>query len=234
MSNAKDIEIKLLKKTKEFTNGKTGEKFTTDTLEGYVTYKGIPVYKASGSRLEDKTYTAKATGKPFTVSKFRLALRNGEDYNDEELKEDGVLFLRLNEQTNRSKGNKFFTVTSEDHYYGKDDERNTKGFRIGNMLVPLNGIIESNTILDQWGDEAHKLNLETANKYAVSMITKDAMADEDVKIGYTASTSDELFTDEELEGLAKQFPYFDRFNGAFNGVDKAAEQAKEKVTPSSF
>jgi len=233
MSNAKDIEIKLLKKTKEFTNGKTGEKFTTDTLEGYVTYKGVPVYKASGSRLEDKTYTAKATGKPFTVSKFRLGLMNGEDYSDEELKEDGVLFLRLEEKTNRSKGNKFFTLTSEDHYYGKDDERNTKGFRIGNMLVPLNGIIESNSILDQWGDEAYRLRLTASNKYAISIITKDALADDADKVGYTASTPDELFTDEELEGLAKQFQYFERFNNAFEGVESKSD-FKAKVVPSSF
>lgn len=233
MSNAKDIEIKLLKKTKEFTNRTTGDKFTNDTLEGYVTYKGVPVYKASGSRLEDKSYTVKETGKPFIVRKFRLNLMNGEDYSDEELKEDGVLFLRLNEQTNRAKGNKFFSVTSEDHYFGKEDERNTKGFRIGNMIVPFNGIIESNSILDQWGDEAYRLKLETSNKYAITILTKDALADEENKVGYTASTPDELFTDEELEGLAKQFPYFERFNNAFEGIEKTVEP-KVKVVPSSF
>lgn len=231
----KDIEGLFFKKTKQFTNKETGELFNKDILDGYFTYKGVPFHRASGFRQEDRTFVSKKTKQPFTVSKFSVKLRNGEDYQDEDLKEDGILTLRLSEQTNRAKGNKFYTLTSEGMWYGKDDPRNTTGFRVGNMLVPLNGIIESHSTKDQWEDDVFRLKLETNNKYAVTMLTNDTLADEDKKAGYTATTPDELFSAEELEGLAKQFPYFERFKKAFDGVEKEDEsKIREKVTPSSF
>jgi hypothetical protein len=233
MSKAKDVEILLFKRLKEFTNRETQEKFTNEVLDGYVTYKGSPVQKVTGNRVEDKTFTVKATGKPFTVSKFRVKFMNGEDFKDEDLKEEGSLSLKIEERTNKEKTSKFYTLSSDDHYFGKDDPRNTKGFRIGNMVLPLSGIIEPNTSVDQFGGDVIKIKLTASNKLSVGRMTNDAMADDDVKVGYTASTPDELYTDEELEGLAKQFPYFARFKQAFDGVKKD-DTVKEKVKPSAF
>lgn len=238
MSKASDVKIKLLVKNKQFTNSKTGEPFTVEALDGYVLYKDVPVLRASGRRIEDKTYKAKKTGKPFTIARYTLNFRNGEDYSDEELKVDGTLFLRREERTNRTHGNKFYAISGDGMYFGKDDERNVDGFKIGNMLLPLNGIIESNSIIDQWGDEANRLLLEASNKYALKKITEDMLKTGDDKVGYTLETPDELFTDEELQGLAQQFNYFERFNTAFEeanrGQKEEAKETKEAIKPASF
>ena len=232
MSNAKDIVIELITKDRELVNGQTQEKFTSTTFEGYALYKGGPIYKVRGKRIADRTHTNKETGKPFTISKIGLSFYNGEEL-DEELRIEGTLYLRLDEKTNRSKGNKFFTVTSEDYWYGKDDKRNTKGLKIGNLHIPLNGIIENSTIVDQWGDKANKLKLSADSKYSLGLITKDMMASDDKRVGYVASTGDELFTPEELTLLKKQFKYYDRFRGIFDGTTKEVV-AKEKILAAPF
>lgn len=232
MSNVKDIEILLFVKKKELTNSTTQEKFTAEIYDGYALYKGMPVKRVRGKRMKDQTYNTKDTGKPFTIKKAYLNFYDGEDL-DIDLKDEGTLYIRLDEKINRSKGNSFIAATSEDLFYSKEDPRNTKGFRLGNLQVPLNGIVESYPTIDQWGDEAQRLRLSADSKYSLNLITKDMFAEN--KVGYVAQTSDELFTQEELEGLAKQFKFFERFNNAFKGeVTKKADSTKEKVVPATF
>lgn len=230
MSSAKDVKILLYKKIREFTNGETGEKFNKEVFDGYVTYKDVPVLRAKGARMEDKSFVNKETKQPFTIKKMYLSFYNGEDLEDD-LRQDGTAYLRLDDKINRSKGNEFTAVTTDSLWFGADDKRNTKGFVLGNLHLPLNGIIESYETEDQWGDKANRLVLTADNKYSMNIITKDMLSED--KIGYTAQTDDELFTDEELQGLAKQFRFFERFKAAFDGKSSSPD-ISEKVIPASF
>ena len=230
MSEATDFEIRLLEKVKEFTNSKTGEKFKTSTLDGYVTYKGNPILKANGRRMEDRTYNSKKTGKPFTVKKYALHFLNGEDYKDEDLKEDGTLFLKMDERVTRKDNSPFSVLRTDSHWFGKDDERSTDGFRVGNMIIALNGIIETRSIRDQFDDEARRVKL-TVNDYAIKYMAADLTRAVEERVGYTLTTKDEMFPDEVLLALKEQFKYFDNFNRAFLGEES---KPKEKVVPASF
>ena len=230
MSSAKDISIPLLVQQKELSNGQTGEVFATAVVNGYTLYKGKPVYRVRGLVYTPKSYNNKETGKPFSITKMSLNFYHSEDREDD-VKEDFTLYLRLDEKTNRSKGNKFTAVTSEDLFYGKGDDKNTKGFKLGNLHIPLNGIIESNPIVDNWGNEVQKLVLGADNKYSLNIITKDMLASDDTRVGYVAQTNDELFTQEELDGLSQEFKYFEKFNSVINGE---IGTEKEKVVPISF
>lgn len=230
MSEATDFEIKLLEKVKEFTNSKTGEKFKVSSLDGYVTYKGSPIYKASGKRREDEVYNSSKTGKPFTIKKYSLSLMNGEDYKDPDLKEDGVIFLKMDERVTRKDNTPFSVLRTDSHWFGKEDERTTRGIRIGNMILGLNGIIETREVEDQFGDKAHRVRL-SVNDYAVKIMAADLTKPADEKVGYTLTTSDEMFPEEVLSALKEQFKYFDNFNRAFEGH---TSEVKEKVVPASF
>jgi len=231
MSEATDFEIRLLEKVKEFTNSKTGEKFKASTLDGYVTYKGSPIHKVSGKRMEDKVYNSSKTGKPFTIKKYALSLLNGEDYKDPDLKEEGVLFLKMDERTTRKDNSPFSVLRTDSHWFGKEDERTTNGIRIGNMILGLNGIIETREIEDQFGEKAHRVRL-SVNDYAVKIMAADLTKPAKERVGYTLTTPDEMFPDEVLSALKEQFKYFDNFNRVFEG--EVAQQSKEKVVPASF
>lgn len=215
MSRLDDVRIDLFVKDKTFTNGGTGEVFTSTVFDGYVLFKDSPILRARGRKLEDKILYNKETGAPFTVKKLVLSLYDGEELDDD-LKKDYTLFLKIYDKETRSGKEPFQTVETGDTYYGKEDPRNTAGFRLGNMILPLNGIIETKYVKDIWGDDARKLTLVANNEYSMGKITRD-MVKKEGKVGYTIETSGDLFSDDDLAALKDQFKFYSKFKTAFDG-----------------
>jgi len=229
MAKANDFKIKVNVKTKEFTNSTSGDKFSSEVLDGYVTFRGSPVLKVSGRRIKDKAHTSQ-DGRSFVYKKFALDLRRGEDYKDEALKEPGSVFLRIDDKETRDKKRTFRAVNSDSTYYGKDDSRNTKGIRLstpkGDVLLKLNGIIQSTTTKDQFSDDVNRLTLEIDDVYCKNAMRDDQDLPEGgsitvlkglhkgkkiPKVGYTWDVEDDLFTEDQLTRLSEQFSNFNRF-----------------------
>lgn len=250
MGKANDFKIKLNIKTKEFTNGSTGEKFSQETADGYVTYKESPILKVSGRRIKDKSYTSD-DGRSFTIRKFALNFLRGEDYKDEALKEDGSAFVRIDHKKTMDGKREFRAVNTDSMYYGtKEDPRNTKGLRIntpgGEVLLKLNGIIQTKVTKDHFSDDVQRLVLEVDDKYCKNYMRDDeelaegethklSNGKEIPKVGYTWTIDDDLFTESQLASLKEQFSNFGRFIEFFEPPTESSDDVEEELeTAGSF
>lgn len=190
-----------------------------DSLQGYLTYKGSPIYKLSGWRNDDKKGVSKKDGKPYHIKSYTLSVYEGENTSDPEFKRPEKVTLTLADKVRRSDNAPFQTLKT-DQVYNVETKKARRGLPIPgtNMVVQLQGTVPDRTVgIVKAGEpvEVHPIKLEV-NEYALATMSKDFGKPKEERVGYTMSSPDALMSDDMLASLKEQFKYFEPFMQTFD------------------